>query len=342
MQLEIHQLDLKYAALRVTEPARQSRLVASLSAHGQHTPVVVVGSAESRYVLIDGYARVAALTTLAEDCVEAMLLELSETDALLWSHGLSAARSPSMLEEAWLLRELIEGHGKSMEELATVLGRSVSWVSRRLALVRVLPDSVQLAVKEAVISPQAAMKYLVPLARANGEQCERLVAGLGAAGASVREMHRLYVGWCDGDEAARQRIASHPRLYLKVEDEMSRPPATNIPAAGETLSHDLEALAGICRRVRRQLRAGALARSSHAEREAAINAWRQSELAFALLTRLMEEEIGDAGSGHADSHPRTSSRGPRDAHDRPQLAGFTQRGAGGDTQSECRELSARA
>jgi hypothetical protein len=247
-----------------------------------------------------------------------------------------------MLEEAWLLRELIEGHGKSMDELATVLGRSVSWVSRRLALVRVLPDAVQQAVKEAVISPQAAMKYLVPLARANCEQCEQLVAGLGKGGASVREMHRLYVGWCDGDAAAREHIANHPRLYLKVEDEMSRPPATDIPAAGATLSHDLEALAGICRRVRRQLCAGALARSSRAERDATVNAWRQSELAFALLSRLMEEEIGDAGSGHADSHPRASSRGPRDAHDRQELAGLTQRGAHGDTQSECRALPGRA
>ena len=43
MPIEIHQLDLKYGALRVADPVRQSRLVASLPTHGRQTPVVVVG-----------------------------------------------------------------------------------------------------------------------------------------------------------------------------------------------------------------------------------------------------------------------------------------------------------
>ena len=62
MQLEFHQLDRRWEHLRVRHPARQRRLLASLADSGQQTPIVVVaveGQAE-RYVVIDGYKRIAA------------------------------------------------------------------------------------------------------------------------------------------------------------------------------------------------------------------------------------------------------------------------------------------
>ena len=56
MQLEFHQLDQRWAHLRVRHPARQRRLLASLAESGQQTPIVVVAadSQADRYVVIDG------------------------------------------------------------------------------------------------------------------------------------------------------------------------------------------------------------------------------------------------------------------------------------------------
>jgi ParB family transcriptional regulator, chromosome partitioning protein len=73
MQLEFHQLDLRWEHLRVREPHRQRHLLASLAESGQQTPVVVVVSkADSdRYLVIDGYKRIAALRQLGRDTVEA-------------------------------------------------------------------------------------------------------------------------------------------------------------------------------------------------------------------------------------------------------------------------------
>ena len=52
MQLEFHQLDRRWEQLRVREPHRQRRLVASLAESGQQTPIVVVVSKDNseRYV----------------------------------------------------------------------------------------------------------------------------------------------------------------------------------------------------------------------------------------------------------------------------------------------------
>jgi len=75
MKLEFHQLDRRYEHLRVRNPERQRRLLASLAASGQQTPIVVVAISEKpdRYLVIDGYKRVAALEQLARDTVEAVV-----------------------------------------------------------------------------------------------------------------------------------------------------------------------------------------------------------------------------------------------------------------------------
>ena len=68
--------------------------------------------------------------------------------------------------------------GLSQSELARRFDRPVSRVSRRLALVAEFPSSIQEHVRSESITPYAAMKYLVPLARTNVGDCERLVTAM--------------------------------------------------------------------------------------------------------------------------------------------------------------------
>ena len=72
MQLEFHQLERRMEHLRVRRPERHRRLLASLAASGQQTPIVVVAAEQpDQYLLIDGYQRVAALEQLGRDTVDA-------------------------------------------------------------------------------------------------------------------------------------------------------------------------------------------------------------------------------------------------------------------------------
>ena len=79
MQLEFHQLDRRWEHLRVREPQRQSRLLASLAEGGQQTPIVVVASKDTceRYLVIDVYKRIEALEQLGRDTVEGTLWPMS-------------------------------------------------------------------------------------------------------------------------------------------------------------------------------------------------------------------------------------------------------------------------
>jgi ParB family transcriptional regulator, chromosome partitioning protein len=69
MKLEFHQLDRRHEHLRVRNAQRQRQLLASLATSGQQTPIIVVALSDQpdRYLVIDGYKRIAALEQLGRD-----------------------------------------------------------------------------------------------------------------------------------------------------------------------------------------------------------------------------------------------------------------------------------
>ena len=156
MHLEFHQLDRRWEHLRVREPQRQRRLLASLADGGQQTPIIVVAAGPpDRYLVIDGHKRVAALEQLGRDTVEATLWAMSEAEALLLSRSLRFSPPESAIEQGWLLAEMEQRFGYSLDELARRFDRSTSWVSRRLGLVEVLPEAIQQQVREGKLAAHA-------------------------------------------------------------------------------------------------------------------------------------------------------------------------------------------
>jgi ParB/RepB/Spo0J family partition protein len=257
MQLEFHQLERRWEHLRVRHPGRQRRLLASLAEVGQQTPIVVVaaeGQAE-RYVVIDGYKRIAALEQLGRDTVEAVVWPMSEAAAVLLDRSLRLSEHETALEVGWLLAELEQRFGYGLEELARRFDRSVSWVSRRLALVEVLPEAVQQQVREGKIPAQVALKFLVPVARQSLEDCQRMAAIFAQHHCDTREAGQLYAAWRKGSPAIRQRILDDPELFFKAQ----RQAREQAPAGtGAELLRDLEMVAAIVNRAQRRL-AGAAA-----------------------------------------------------------------------------------
>ena len=83
MNLEFHQLELRYERLRVIRPEQERRLLASLAEVGQQVPIVVVKDPADRFVVIDGYKRARALRRLTRDTVAANCWPGEEADALI-------------------------------------------------------------------------------------------------------------------------------------------------------------------------------------------------------------------------------------------------------------------
>jgi hypothetical protein len=154
----------------------------------------------------------------------------------------------SALERGWFLSELEQHFGYGLEELARRFDRSVSWVSRRLALVELLPEALQQQVRTGRIAAQVAMKYLVPAARLSWEGCERLAAIFAQHHCDTRDAGQLYAAWRDGTPVVRERILAAPELFLKT--------LRRTTAGGEPqVERDLEMATAILRRTGRHLRA---------------------------------------------------------------------------------------
>jgi ParB family chromosome partitioning protein len=117
---------------------------------------------------------------------------MDEAEALLLSRSQRMSPQESALEQGWLLSEVEQRFRYSLDELARRFDRSVSWVSRRLALVELLPEAVQRQVREGNITARIAMKYLAPMARVSADHCERMAAAFVKHRCDTRQAPQLY------------------------------------------------------------------------------------------------------------------------------------------------------
>jgi ParB family transcriptional regulator, chromosome partitioning protein len=260
VEVELHQLTLRYEHLRKRQPLQERALLSSLAEIGQQLPIIVVGDAE-RWVLIDGYKRVRALKRLGCDTARVTRWEIAEVDALLLERGLRRGNEDA-LDQAWLLAELQERFGWSLEELARGFERSKSWVSERLGLLKSLPASIHEHVRAGSLSAHAAMKYLVPLARANTQAAQQFATAIVPLKPTSREVGLLYQGWQTGTARTRELILSTPQIYLQAQALQTAAPAS----ATQRFLHDLGALCGISRRAYRTLQGGLLQQLLESER----------------------------------------------------------------------------
>jgi len=295
MDLEFHQLELRYEPLRKRSPRREARLLASLAEVGQQVPVVVVAGGEGgRHVLVDGYKRVRALVRLRRDTVRAVSWDLDEAEALLLERLMRSADGHGALEEGWLLAELRDRFGMSVEELGRRFDKSGSWVSRRLALVMDLPREIQEHVRRGEIVAHAAMKHFVPLARAHREEAVRLAAVLGPHRPTSRQVASLYAAYVGGNDQTRAALLADPLLFLRAQETTTHPPDPAAQGPAAVLLADLGALGGIARRGLRHLREGLARRLASAERDELGRCLAQAKADALHLLTTCEREIGDA------------------------------------------------
>jgi len=285
VELELHQLTLRYERLRKRSPREERALLVSLSEIGQQLPVVVIEETP-RFILIDGYKRVRALKRLARDTVRATSWQVAEAEALLLERSLRRG-SEDALDQAWLLAELQERHEWSLEELARRFERSKSWVSGRLALLQALPASIQEQIRAGTLSAHAAMKYLVPLARVNAAAAQALATALTPLKPTSRQVGALYAGWQAGTLRTRELIEQSPQIYLQAQAALETPSVS----VTQRFLQDLGALGGIARRAHRALEGRLLAEIQESEREEVTAAVARAHRGVATQVQHLEREI---------------------------------------------------
>ena len=253
-EIDLHGLDLRYADARLADARAVERLARSIEQCGQLVPCIVVPDAD-RLVVIDGYRRIAALRRLGRDTANVQQWICDLAQGLLNVLVQSKSRPFMAIEEALLLRELVNRLQLSQREVARRTGRDVSWVQRRLLLVMAMSDPLLDAVRSGRVSSWVASRILAPLARANTDHAQRLLIALHATPLSTRELKRWFEHYQSAQRPLRERLVAHPRLFIEavaVREQQSADADLAAGPEGQTLT-DLRRLEGFLRHVRRRL-----------------------------------------------------------------------------------------
>jgi len=163
---------------------------------------------------------------------------------------------------------------------------------------------VQERVRAGAIGAHAAMKYLLPLARANASDCEALGLALGKLRPTSRQVAELYAAYTAGNSAVRARVVGQPAPSSSARALSTSAGGKLSPA--EQLLQDLRIVASVARRACRRLGDGALDGASEDERARAREQCREAHYEAERLLRRSEQETTErshAGSNDENGHP---------------------------------------
>jgi ParB/RepB/Spo0J family partition protein len=220
-EVDFHLLDLRYRHIRIQNAKTLVALQNSILAYGQIVPALAIAEKDG-YILIDGYMRLTALKGCGHDCIKIQIMNAGESEALFTLLAKNNDRKLEIIEQAGLIQELYNRFSYSFPEIATHLGRDKSWVKRRLDLIDSLPEEILQPVMAGKISSWAASRILVPLARANEQDCLNLTKKIIEAPLSTRELVCLYNHYKKSNRTLRDRIIADPSLFartLKEQDD---------------------------------------------------------------------------------------------------------------------------
>jgi len=197
--------------------SRMDQIEQSMRLQGQLQPIVVRVHEEG-YQVIDGFKRVYKAMDLMMSDLECYLLDVDEQQAkvLLLSYNRSN-QSMEAWEEAMVLKSLLEGGDLDQRHLAKLVGRSPSWVSRRLSLIGKLDEEVAAEIRMGSITSSHA-RALTRLPRGNQAELALVISHFHL---SSRLSERLVDAWLEAEDADEQGvILAHPEHFLWNQNDL--------------------------------------------------------------------------------------------------------------------------
>ena len=296
--IEIVHLNLHYSHVRVQDPRAVIRMADSMERYGQIMPILVVTAEAPRYTLIDGYLRVAAAKRCGKDTLLSHIWHGSEKDAICHALVKSDERKWDIFEQAGLIQELHRRHGLSQRQIAHLLGKNPSWVSRRLSILASLPDKVAKSVQRGNISSWAATRVLTPMARANTDHAGRLAESLIKHPMSTRQLFIFFKHYQRSNRMVRENMVNNPQLFVKAEETSKDLRKSRLLKAGPEgkFREDLRIIGHMVERLMSTVDTVFYAGQSNLDRRGLMTAFRKTDQMWRKLNQHIERRVDDIRS----------------------------------------------
>jgi ParB/RepB/Spo0J family partition protein len=204
LEVPAAELGERLAQVRLQQGA-DAEMAMSLRRYGQLTPLLCYrGPTSGALEVVDGFRRLRVAQQYGfPGRLRVQVLALDERGALAALLALHrGAAGLSELEQGLVVRALVREQGMAQAEVAQLLRRDPSWVSRRLLLVEALAPEVQADVRLGLLSATCA-REIARLPRGKQAATAHAVA---TRGLSVREATRLCARLLDGTAGSEDDI----------------------------------------------------------------------------------------------------------------------------------------
>jgi len=216
-KVALKNLDTRHSCLRLVRPELIGALRCSIERHGVLTPLVVnvIGA---KLVLLDGFKRFQVVGERGDSSVLARHVELTDAQAKAAIVTFNVPhRGMSDLEEAWVVASLVRGNKLRQIEVAALLGKHKSWVTRRLQLIERLDEHVVDDLRLGLLSVTMA-RELARLPRGNQAALAKVIC---AEGLTSRQATELVSRWLEAtDSGGRKALLDEPLRYVSVQKEV--------------------------------------------------------------------------------------------------------------------------
>ncbi len=194
-------MDLRFLQLRSPAALTVRNIAHSMKKQGQLTPVVLAEK-EKPYILIDGFKRYMAAQSLGWDSLNAFFIHVDLTQAKVMMYVMNRTEGLSWIQEAMLVRELVEQDGLKQTEVARWLNHHKAWVNRRLMTIRRLSPEILEDLRLELL-PKGSAGALARVAQRNQGD---LSAVIQRHGLSLKEIHLLVDMWCKTNEPEKKQF----------------------------------------------------------------------------------------------------------------------------------------
>jgi ParB family chromosome partitioning protein len=209
-----------------TQPRRNfdeealAELADSIRTLGVIQPITVKPTSNGQYIIISGERRWRASQMAGVELLPAYIREVDDTNLHAMAIVENVQRQDlNAIEIALSLQRLVDECGLTQDALAEKVGMKRSTVSNYMRLLR-LPDEVQLALKEGVIS----MGHAKAIAGAEDKKQTSLLRKCVKKDLSVRQMEALVRSLAEGcpKSAAATDDEEYPEAYLRLVEQLEK------------------------------------------------------------------------------------------------------------------------
>lgn len=241
-----------FARYRILTPQAVDLMRDWLGRYGQLTPAVAF-ERRGRLEILDGFKRLAAVRLLEQrPPLSLRVIECDERTAKAAIYILNRLGGRTRdLEEAWIVQALVREDGLSQSEVAELLGKHKSWVSRRLALVERLCSEAKQDLHLGYLSPTAA-REIVRLPCGNQREVLEVVRRESLSSSDTRTIVDAFLSCAT--RSLQECLLANPQEALGQEDPARASRDPRLSDAGNRISKRLGMLLDLLPRMEGWLR----------------------------------------------------------------------------------------